>query len=85
MAAWVPADTASFSTFAPDVYFLPDRGGGSQDLRLEAIELLTLPHHGERCYEVVGLPWWASGCRSVLPLQGARLPSLVRELRSLML
>ena len=85
MATWVPADMASFSTFAPNVYFLPDWGGGSQDLRLEAVELLTLPHHGERCYEVVGLPWWSNGYHSLLPLQGARFLSLVRELRSHML
>ena len=29
-----------------------------------------------------GLPWWSNGYDSVLPLQGARVLSLVRELRS---
>ena len=32
-----------------------------------------------------GLPWWSNGYDSVLPLQGARVLSLVRELRSHML
>ena len=27
-----------------------------------------------------GLPWWSSGYDSSLPRQGARVPSLVREL-----
>ena len=33
---------------------------------------------------IVGLPWWSSGWDSVLPLQGAWVRSLVRELRSCM-
>ena len=32
----------------------------------------------------VGLPWWSSGWDSVLPLQGAWVPSLVGELGSCM-
>ena len=28
------------------------------------------------------LPWWASGKKSLLPLQGAQIQSLVREQRS---
>ena len=31
---------------------------------------------------VLGLPWWSSGLDSMLPLQGAWVQSLVRELRS---
>ena len=34
---------------------------------------------------MVGIPWWASGWASVLPLQWARLPSPVKELGSLQL
>ena len=30
----------------------------------------------------MGLPWWFSGLDSVLPMQGAQVQSLVRELRS---
>ena len=30
----------------------------------------------------LGLPWWSSGQVSVLPLQGAQVRCLVRELRS---
>ena len=30
----------------------------------------------------LGLPWWSSGEDSVLPMQGARVPSSIRELRS---
>ena len=31
----------------------------------------------------LGLPWWSSGLRPELPLQGAWVRILVRELRSL--
>ena len=34
---------------------------------------------------MVGIPWWASGWASVLPLQWARVPSPVKELGSLKL
>ena len=30
------------------------------------------------------LLWWSSGCDPVLPMQGAQIPSLVKELRSCM-
>lgn len=33
-------------------------------------------------YIELGLPWWSSGQDSALPRQGARVQSLVRELRS---
>ena len=36
----------------------------------------------QKLYEYQGLPWWSSGEASVLPLQGAWVQSLVRELRS---
>ena len=32
-----------------------------------------------------GLPWWSSSWNSMLSIQEARVQSLVRELRSLML
>ena len=31
-------------------------------------------------YEVWGLPWWSGGWDSTLPMQGACIPSLVKEL-----
>ena len=31
-----------------------------------------------------GLPWWSIGYDSVLSMQGAWVPSLIRELRSIM-
>jgi len=33
---------------------------------------------------LLGIPWQYSGSDSMLPLQGARVPSLVEELRSCM-
>ena len=32
--------------------------------------------------ELLGPPWWSSGQDSLLPVQGAKVPTLVRELRS---
>ena len=44
---------------------------------------------GKPCYQYGGLtkitkgpPWWSSGWDSTLPMQGAQVPSQVRELRS---
>ena len=34
---------------------------------------------------ILGLPWWSSGEDSVLPVKGAWVRALVRELRSHML
>lgn len=40
----------------PQMFTLPEWGGGSQTSDWRPLSSGTLPHHGERCCEVVGLP-----------------------------
>ena len=55
---------------------------GSSMLREREIKHVKPSKGGEGLRE--GLPWWSIGYDSVLSMQGAWVPSLIREMRSIM-
>ena len=53
-------------------------------LREREIKHVKPSEGGESLRLREGLPWWSIGYDSVLSMQGAWVPSLIRELRSIM-
>ena len=57
---------------------------GSSMLREREIKHVKPSEGGESIRLREGLPWWSIGYNSALSMQGAWVPSLIRELRSIM-